>query len=310
MSNKIKKLCLSLALAAVVGVSAGASACTVKSSHPTAKITVSFNKHTYEIEYTLYRNMYPQTVQHFIELADAGFYDNTIIHDYSSTDWVGGGYWYNKNGVSYANSYSSAMTQYLEDNSKEKEYYDLVYAGIKNDTFTPSVFSSETYNSDNELIVSDDDALATLYGEFSDNNHKIEGDKGLKAEYGTLKMVYYKKEINKNVSLKDSFGKILYGNYRNNCATSLFSMQMSSGTSYAASSYSVFGQLKNDSARNRLEELTDAVNDYKSSVTGSSWTTTVETIVDRFDMYEKDKETTFKMIAEPIIITKIEITKY
>lgn len=312
MSGKIKKMCLSLAMAALVGVSAGASACTIKSDHPTARITISFNDESYEIEYTLYRNMYPQTVQHFIELADAGFYDNTIIHDYKSSDWVGGGYSYNANGTSYENSYSAAMPQYLEENSKEKEYYDLVTAGIKSGTFTASVFEKATYDKDGKEIVDSSDALPTLYGEFSDNDHKIEDDKGLKATYGTLKMVYYKKETNEKVNLKNSFDQILYGDYRNNCATSLFSMQMSNSTSYSASSFCVFGQLKNDKAKSVLEDLTDAVNDYRTSATSSSstWTSSIATTVDRLDKFENDKDETFTMVSLPIVITKIEITKY
>ncbi len=312
MSGKIKKMCLSLALAALVGVSAGASACTIKSNHPEAKITVSFNDESYEIVYTLYRNMYPQTVQHFIELADAGFYNNTIIHDYKSSDWVGGGYAYNRDS-DYITSYTaSSLLQYLEENSKESEYYDLVNAGIKNGTFTASVFEKAIYDGNGKEIVSNDDALATLYGEFSDNNHKIDGDKGLKATYGTLKMVYYKKDTSELVNIKDSFDQILWGDYRNNCATSLFAMQMSNSTSYSASSYCVFGQLKNDSAKSVLEDLTDAVNDYRTSIANASstWTTQVRTTVDRLDKYEKDMEETFTMVSLPIIIEKVEITKY
>ena len=70
MSKKIKKLCLSFALAAIVGVSAGAAGCTMQSDHPNAKITISFNNKTYVIEYTLYRNM-----QHLKR--GAVFYKNT-----------------------------------------------------------------------------------------------------------------------------------------------------------------------------------------------------------------------------------------
>lgn len=147
MSSKIKKLCLSLALVAVVGVSAAASACTVKSDHPEAEITISFNDKTYTITYTLYRNMYPQTVQHFIELADSGFYNNTIIHDYKSSDWVGGAYSYESEGAaSYKTMYTSAMPEYLETHCKEKEYYDLVTAGIESGNFSASVYSREVYN--------------------------------------------------------------------------------------------------------------------------------------------------------------------
>ena len=61
MSKRIKNAVLAAALASVVAISGAASACTVKTSHPRAKITISFNEKTYDLEYTLYRTMYPQT---------------------------------------------------------------------------------------------------------------------------------------------------------------------------------------------------------------------------------------------------------
>lgn len=157
--------------------------------------------------------------------------------------------------------------------------------------------------------------MPTLIGEFSDNGHKIEGNKGLTSSYGTLKMVYYKKEGNQIVTLNNSFNQILYGNYSNNCATSLFSMQVGSSSLYDASKYAVFGQFKNDKAKKALEDLTDDINDYSDSIgSSSSLTKTVSTRVDREDKFAdeggKEIETSFTMISMPLIITKVEITKY
>ncbi len=312
MSKKIKKLCLSLAMVAIVGVSASASACTVKSDHPEAEITISFNDKTYTITYTLYRNMYPQTVQHFIELADEGFYDNTIIHDYKSSDWVGGAYDYDSGETTgYKAMYTSAMSEYLEDHCKEKAYYDLVTAGIESGKFSASVYKQEVYDDNGNPIVSKADAVPTLIGEFSDNGHKIEGNKGLTSSYGTLKMVYYKKDGNHKVTVNNSFDQILYRDYSNNCATSLFSMQVGSSSPYDASKYAVFGQFKNDKAKNALENLTDDINDYSDSIGSSaSLTKTVSTQVDKEDWYSEQLDTSFTMISMPLIITKVEITKY
>ena len=211
MSKKIKNLCLSAALAAVVGISAPASACTVQSKHPAAKITIEFNSETYEIEYTLYRNMYPQTVQHFIELADSGFYNDTIIHDYKSSDWVTGAYRFDSDDAyGYTASYSgNSMAEYLENHCKEEDYYKLMTEGIKSGDFSASVYTKYIYDDKGGEIVSLDDALPTLIGEFKDNGHKIEDDKGLSASYGTLKMVYYKKEGIKPIFVQNSFGQIL-----------------------------------------------------------------------------------------------------
>lgn len=321
MSKKIKNLCFTFALAAAVGISASASACTVQSKHPNAKISVSFNSKIYEIEYTLYRNMYPQTVQHFIELADAGFYNDVIIHNYSSADWITGAYSYDSSDtVGYEASYASSgndsgrMVEYLEDNCKEKAYYELVGEGIKSGAFSASVYSKSIYNTKGEEIVSVDDALPTLIGEFSENGHKIDGDKGLTASYGSLKMMYYEKDTKQNVVVNNSFNQILPRDYRNNCATSLFSMQVANSSKYDANKYCVFGQLKNDGAKTALEDLMDAINDYASLSSTSKFTTTVAAQVDKEDKFAgdggKEIEESFTLISMPLIIRSVEITKY
>ena len=325
MSKKIKNLCVSVALAAVVGISAAASACTMKSKHPTARITIQFNEVNYEIDYTLYRNMYPQTVQHFIELADAGFYNEIIVHDYKTTDWVSGGYSYNAKqeetddagnasmvASNYDESYSrtGGMLEYLEANSKEKEYYELVTKGIKDGTFSASVYEKSIYVGEEEAV-SIDNALPTVIGEFSNNNHKIKDDKGLTASYGTLKMVYYTKDVKDHVVVTNSFNQILECDYAYNCATSLFAMQVSNGaSSYDASKYAVFGQLKNDKSKDNLEKLTDKIQDYVTSLGSSTkWTTSIETQVDKEDKYA-DVDQKFAMTVKPIVIKSVKIIKH
>ena len=325
MSKMIKKLCFGVALAAIVGVSAGVSACGT-SKHPNARITIEFNSKTYVLDYTLYRNMYPQTVQHFIELADANFYDDTIIHDYKTSDWFGGGYSYNKsekvtdeNGevsyvpTDYLSSYSRSggMQYYLNVNSKEKEYYDLVTEGLKNGSFSASVYKSMTFDSNLEYTVDIADALPTVIGEFSLNDHKIKDNKGLKATYGTLKMYYYNKDDKSTVYVKDSFGATMPRNYEYNCATSLFAMQINPSSSYDASKYAVFGQLKNEKAKVALEALTDAIDDYRTSVSSSNWTSTVQMFVDTEDTFGTDNiDVSFTSLSVPIIVKSIKITKH
>ena len=326
MSKKIKKALLAFALAGLVGVSAGAAACGT-SKHPNARITIEFNGETYVIDYILYRNMYPQTVQHFIELADAGFYDNTIIHDYRSSDWVTGAYSYNAehevaddNGVlstiatDYVSAFSrsdTAVAEYLEVNSKEKEYYDLVTAGIANGKFSASVFEKMIYENGKETVAS---PLPTVIGEFSENGHVIEDNKGLKATFGTLKTFYYKKDDEQHVFVKNSFDQILPRDYSYNCATSLFSMQVKNSTSYSAEKYAVFGQLKNDSAKEVLEQLTDDISDYSTDLTTSKWSMTVAMQVEKYDEFAeeggRDIDATFTVVSLPIIIKSVKITKY
>ncbi|HBN12860.1 MAG TPA: hypothetical protein DD415_04505 [Clostridiales bacterium] len=317
MSKKSRLAILSLALAGLVGVSAATSACTVKTKHPRVKISISFLEETYDVEYTLYRNMYPQTVQHFIELADGGFYDNTIIHDYKNNDWLGGAYSYNAVVTSgdneiqtdYSAAYTSgSLAEYLENNCKEAAYYDMFEAG----KFTPSVFKRTVYNDKGDPEVDSADALATLIGEFSENDHKIESG-ALSASYGALKMMYYEKgDSNQKVTIKNSFGELLEHDYRYNCATSVFTMQMGNSTSYSATKYCVFGELRNDSAKKALQSLTDAIADYVDTI--SKFTTTVDTKVDTLDRFAEDDgrdiEKQFTLTSVPLIVKTVEVTKY
>lgn len=312
MSKKIKKACLALAMAGLVGVSVGASACGT-TKHPNARITIEFNGEAYVIDYMLYRNMYPQTVQHFIELADSGFYNDTIIHDYKSYDWVGGAYDYDEEEtVGYSDSYSrSAMKDYLANHSKEEEYYNLVTEGIKSGKFSASVYKTSVYDKNGNETVDVSEALPTLIGEFSTNDHKIEEGKGLRATFGTIKMFYYKKDVDNHVVVKDSFGDIMPRDYKYNCATSLFSLQMSNSTSYAVGDYATFGQLKNDSAKERLQDLIADIADYGNELGSTSkWSTSVSMLVDNFDNFAgKDVETSFTTTSAPLIIRSIKITK-
>lgn len=314
MSKKIRCAILTFALAAVVAVSAAMSACTIKTDHPRAKITVSFNQVDYEIEYTLYRNMYPQTVQHFIELADAHYYDNMIIHDYKAADWFTGAYKYDENkdtGFTTANT-NNAMGEYLENYSKEADYYALAADG----TLTPSVYKQITYDKNGNETVTAEDALPTLVGEFTQNNHNIE--KGaLTAKVGCLKMYYYSKSDRNQVVIQNSFGQILPRDYENNCATSVFSMQVNSGSSYSASNYCVFAQLKGDGDQSALEDLLDAIDDYVTDELGGSaskLTSSVKTTVDNLDTFAKEGgrgiETTFTVPTVPLVVKSVKITKY
>ncbi|MDE7182283.1 MAG: peptidylprolyl isomerase [Clostridia bacterium] len=314
MSKKFKHVLISLALASVVTVSAAASACTIKTKHPRAKITIEFNDETYDIEYTLYRNMYPKTVQHFIELADEGFYDNMIIHNYSSTDWYTGGYSYSDSSetLSYSGAYdSNSMREYLETYCKEEAYYSL--AG----KLSPSVYKQLRYDGDKE-IVSNEDVLPTLIGEFKNNDHNIE--KGaLTADYGTLKMYYYDKgaDNHQKVAIVNSFDQILEHDYRYNCATSIFAIQTSESSSINENNYCVFARLRNDKARNTLNSLADAVTDYISdnySNTSRNFTTSITTQVDNLDSFAGEggqaMDATFSVTAKPIIVKSVKITKY
>lgn len=315
MSKKIKCALITCALSAIVAFSAAFSACTLKSNHPRAKITVSFNDVVYELEYKLYRNMYPQTVRHFIELADAGFYDDMIIHNYNtSTDWFTGAYGYNisddEDAVSYESAFSSSdggiKQEYLSDNSKEQAYYDLAADG----TLTPTVYKRVSYDKDNNPVA--EDALPTLIGEFSANDHTIEKN-ALTAKKGALKMFYYEKENSKKkVAIVTGTGQVLEHDYQYNCATSIFSMQVGSSTSYSADNYCVFGELRDDNASDTLDDLLDAIADYiDDEGLSGKFTSSVTMSVDELDNYSNAKsDPSFSIPNVPIIIKSVKITKH
>lgn len=312
MANKFKKGFISCVVATAVGLSMFASACSLKTSHPNAKITVDFNNVSYEIEYTLYRNMYPRTVQHFIELADNGFYDNMIVHNYNtSSDWFTGAYSFNgytapegESELTYESAYkngANSLKDYLSKNSKEQAYYDLAKDVQK---LTPTVFKRVAGNKV-------DEPLPTLIGEFSENDHKIE-NKALTAKTGSLKMFYYEKaDPNKKTAIVTSSNQILEHDYKYNCATSIFSMQVGNSTQLSENKYCVFAEIKSSSA-DKLNELLKNIAEYiEDNGYSGKFTTSVTIGVDNLDEFSKAKaEVSFSVPAAPLIIKSVKITKY
>ncbi|MDE6557507.1 MAG: peptidylprolyl isomerase, partial [Clostridia bacterium] len=228
--KKLGRAILTLAVAGAALAVPFASGCT--NSHPEAEIKIEFMGKSYVLEYKMYRNMYPQTVKHFIELADQNFYDNTIIHNYENSYWYGGGYSYAESETEGELSYKAAfeggvneIRNYLDDVSKEKAYFDL--ADPAKGLITPSVYRS--FHDGKPT-----DPLRTLIGEFSSNQHKI--NKGaLKASFGSLRMNYSSKTDDKAKSrfYLDKTGSAagVMGEYRYNSTTSLFTIQTGTSTS-------------------------------------------------------------------------------
>lgn len=322
MSKYLKRVLITLVLAAVIVVSAVLSACSVSTKHPRAKILIEFNGVSYELEYTLYRNMYPQTVRHFIELADSGFYNDMIVHDYTSNEWYTGGFDYVEDegsvpATSFSNAYSTpALKEYLLENDKETQYHELFESG----KITPSVYKRLTYDSKGKETVAKEDALPTLIGEFRDNDHNIK-EGALTNKLGVLKMFYYDKGNDSDmlkVTIKNWENRLLEHDYKYNCATSIFTIQCSNSSSLGESKYCVFGQLRNDKARSKFEALLDDIEDYiESNFSGSSssFTTTVPDYeVDNLDSFAaedgRNVEVNFNITSKPIIIKSVKITKY
>lgn len=311
--KRLKRAILGVVIAATVGTSAALAGCTIETNHPNAEITVEFNGQTYVLEYTLYRNMYPQTVRHFIELAESGFYDNTIIHDYANNDWYGGGYSYDEAAYTEAED-NNALDDYLND----ADYYleDDYNALFNSGTLTPSVYTDYSYDDDGNMTVSAEDAYYSLIGEFSANDHVVDnGQRG--AEYGSLKMFYTEKVIENvaeaHVFVKTGSGQILEHDYAYNSATSLFAIQVGSSSALSTSSYATFAYLSNDDAVATLDDLIAAIDDYIDDEYNSDDDFIAETTaeVDRYERIAENATTVeYDVPRLPIIIKSVTITKH
>lgn len=305
--KKIGRIICAAAISGAVLAAPALAGCST--GHPRARITVEFNGESYVLDYTLYRNMYPQTVQHFIELADNGFYNNTIIHNYQSDKWYGGGYSYvDDETTGYAASFedgTAGMLDYLESTSKEYEYAQLATATNADGSYklTPSVYRNAVEDKLTE-------PLTTLIGEFSLNQHKINNG-ALTRGYGNLGMFYSEKEVDNTWVYLDKTGSPfgVQGNYEYNSATSLFTIQVNTSTS-RDTAYCIFGTMDDTSV---LDDLTAAVKEVSSDMGGSSaFQNTVTLYVDNFDEFiePQTNEVTYTVTATPIIIRTVEITRY
>lgn len=311
--SKIKRFISGTLIAGVVAFSAAASACTIETSHPKARITFEFNNKEYVVDYTLYRNMYPQTVRHFIELSREGFYDNMVVHDYGTGDWLTGAYSYNAGQYAQYSSGGDTMSGYFTDNSKESVYYSL----FENGKLTPSVYSNVDFKTDKNgnavKVINSKYALPVLMGEYTNNINQVILNGALSAEVGCLKMFYYKKETTKKVYVTPTSDQIIQADYKSNCATSVFSVQVGS-SSYSATEYCVFAQADDV---DDVTKLSEAVNTYLDETYGTSLTdkTVNATVyVDGMESYSKEDsdkniERTFKAVKTPVIIKSVKITK-
>jgi len=291
-----------IATAAALSLVSVAAFAGCETNNPEVTITYEFNGTKYEVEYQLSRKGAPQTVRHFIELADAGYYNDTVIHDYVSdgTFLYGGGYTWNENATE------------IEDKLVEKDYWTELkkYEEENNYSFTQSVTTT------------DGEKLYTLYGEFSENG--CEGNsKTYKHSYslypGALVMYYTAKGSDTtrvSVTRSDS-GETQSGNYyKYNCATSLFYTWTGTGSrTDLDDEYSVFGCAKDYS---QLETLLDAIKTYESDNFSGDEESFTEMVsiknVNQYDPIETVKnskiDAEYNVPTVPIYIRTVKVTKY
>ncbi len=260
-------------------------------SYPEVKITYEFNGKKYEVEYLLTRDGAPQTVQHFLELADAGYYDGTVIHSYDKNGAVlyGGGYVLDEHGDLREKDYFSEVKRLEEE---------------KGITFTQTVYYEGTK-----------DPTYTLRGEFKANGVE-KNNKAYRQTKGALVMYYMDKGAdNTRVSTLRNDGEIQDGDYyKYNSATSLFytvtSTSVSSGNS--EDNYCVFGMVKDEA---QLEEFANALSDFASSRDASDpFAVDRDVVLNQNDPFEQVKNAkitaTYSVPTETIRIVSVKVTKY
>ena len=313
---------ISIASAAVLSVGAIAmfSACT--SSEPKVTITYLLDNTEYEVEYTLSRSDAPKTVQHFIELADAGYYDGTCIHDYDGSALYGGGYVYNGENANDP-----------EEILDEKDYFAVVrQLEQEGHTFTQSVYYGEGASKV---------PLYTVYGEFKDNGVSNEGGRKNVHSKGALVMYYTDKTTSaKNIDVtvvRNDGGDNNEGaaeqklGYAMNSATSLFYTYLNTSNTSLDSKYAVFGKADLDQLQallDAIEDLTPEDNTDTPDVDESDITEDVRMRLDRYDhessvdvfaniadafetVRKGGEYATFNFLKDhPIVIKTVKVTKY
>lgn len=278
-----KMLTGALAITCVFGCMGTFTAC--DDGNPEAQITLEFNGSEYVLNYQLYKDKTPATVNHFIWLVENEYYNGLCIHNYQAA-----------NNRMYTGAYE------LDENGNldYKDYYEFARKNIK--SFPQTVWFDEEK----------EDPLFSVYGEFAQNKFNVGANNKdvLKQQYGSLTMYYHAKadEDSRKVWVKKTNGEIIERNYSENSATSMFYIStVTSPTSN--SSHCTFATLNNQDV---LHDLEDAIADYIGEEE-EDWFVTSKTMVrDPLDpiVGTKNLETTYSVPNEPIIIKSARITKY
>lgn len=299
MKKKFLRRLIAVGTTALISVGSVAmlAGCTT-SNNPEVTITYTFNGQDYAVDYRLSRVDAPQTVQHFIELADAGFYDGLVVHDYQNYTICSGGY------------------RLVDGELEEIDYLTTVKAleqeqGI---TFTQSVWADEARTQ----------PTYTVYGEFSANGVEQENGRENNHQTGALVM-YYTDKGNGNEQVwaqradggADNDGEEYQQlAYKYNSTTSLFYTFTGESRTESDAIYCVIGV-----ATNYSEQMTNgllaAIHEYEDTLDEEdSFTTTQPRVrLNRYDYFEDirngditaDFETPVDM---PIIIKSVVVNKY
>ena len=290
--NKIfkKVLCATLATATLAGGAIAFGGCTT--NRPEVEMQISFNGKTYTLEYQLFRKLAPNTVEHFLVLAENGYYNGVCVHDYTSSKWYTGGYTYDA-----AKEETGGLVY--------KDYFSIVSAYENKDFVSVWKDSAKTL------------PTYTLYGEFSENGMTLSKGDFLSQSLGSLSMCYTSK--GENADEYEVFAERFDGNgmrsvkYEKNSATSMFAINIT-GTGINKN-YATFATLMEDSEEefNRLKTaVANYIKNNFSDDEEATFTQEVEIHYGQGDSFIEDAELTavYDVPSKPIIIKSVKVLKY
>lgn len=301
MKKNFLRRAVAVGATALIAVSSVAmfAGCTT-SNNPEVTITYTFNGKDYAVDYVLSRVDAPKTVQHFIELADAGFYDGLVIHDYQDYTLKTGGY-------------------KIENNTLVEVDYLTTVKALEADgaSFTQSVWADE------ERTI----PLYSVYGEFSANGVEQENGKEYVHSEGALVMYYTPKKgqggTDEQVWVQRADGGADNdGNeyqrlgYEYNSITSLFYTFTGESRTESDSVYCVIGKAKNYTEQ--MEEgLLAAITEYEDTLEEEdSFTTELKNQpLNRYDYFRNVQTAGLTAdyaapILMPITVKSVKVTKY
>lgn len=294
--NMMKKIvCNTLAVLSASACLGLATAC--ETAHPEVEMTITFNGEEYVLEYELYRNIAPSTVDHFLWLVDNDYYNGLCVHNYDASA-----------SKMYTGAYSVADN---DEGIEYKEYYEVI-KGFENYADFPV---SAWANLDKTT------PLYTLAGEFEANGFTVENG-AKKQSYGALTMYYTEKTTKAKAYVpyrsEEKAGEVATREYKYNSATSQFYISLSK-TESTNSKYCTFATLKEDS-EDVLQDLQDAIADYieehyeveEGESATAEFTTKQSVTVDNDDpvVNNSGKTVSYLVPNEPIVIKDITTKKY
>lgn len=294
MSKKMMKrlICGVLAATSMAACVVTSTAC--ETNNPKVELQLSFNGETYTLDYKLYRELAPTTVKHFLALAENEYYDGLCVHSYEESL---------KRLQTGAYSYTEAEDD--ADGLVYKNYYETV-KGYEN--FPVSAW----------LDVEKTNPTYTLYGEFEDNNFKVESG-SLRQTYGSLTMYYTNKTTDERVYVpylkEEKKGEVARRDYKYNSATSMFYISLSN-SSTRNNDYCTFAELEEES-EDTLKAFEEALKEYIEAnygdgETDETFTTKYTVTVDEDDAFVGNQKNTatYYVPKKPIVIEKVTVKGY